>query len=136
MDGKEKVKRASNAKPDWLINGMAKEEADEAIRKAEQQKWFAAFRTARKERGLTQASVAKQLGVNVRTYGRWERGESVDLLPLSKVIQAAEIVGIKIGWIYDSGYLTTNTIYCADGTYRKEMLPSYVDAIFNGEVGL
>lgn len=134
MDGKEKVKRASNAKPDWLINGMAKEEVDEAIRKAEQQRWFAAFRTARKERGLTQASVAKQLGINVRTYGRWERGESVDLLPLSKVIQAAEIIGIKIGWIYFDGYYTTNTIYCDDGSYRKEMFLNYVNATFNGEV--
>ncbi len=136
MDGKEKVKRASNAKPDWLAKGLTGDEADEAMRKDEQQKWFAAFRTARKERGLTQASVAKQLGINVRTYGRWERGESVDLLPLSKIIQAAEIVGIKIGWLYFDGYYTTNTIYCDDGSYRKEMLPGYVDAIFNGEVGL
>lgn len=134
MSIEENVKRASNAKPDWLINGLTGEEVDEAMRKAEQQKWFAAFRTARKERGLTQASVAKKLGVNTRTYGRWERGESADLLPLSKVIQAAEIVGIQIGWIYCDGFYTTNTVYCADGIYRKETPLSYVDAIFNGEV--
>ena len=99
-----------------------------------EEKWIAAFRTARKEKGLTQASVAEQLGINTRTYGRWERGENVDLLPLSKVIQAAEIVGIKIGWTYSDGYCSSNDIYCADGIYRKEELLSYVNAIFNGEV--
>lgn len=97
-------------------------EVNEAARKADQQKWLAAFRTARKERRLTQASVAKRLGITTRTYGRWERGENVDLLPLSKVIQAAEIVGIKIGWIYSDGYCMSNTIYCADGNYRKSSL--------------
>jgi len=99
----------------------------------DQQKWFEAFRTARKEKGLTQASVAKQLDINTRTYGRWERGENVDLLPLSKVIQAAEIVGIKIGWMYSDGYCSSNDIYCIDGIYRKEPLLRYVNAIFNGE---
>lgn len=134
MNVEEKVKRASNVKPDWLANGLTGDEADEAVRKEEQRKWFATFRMARKEHGLTQASVAKKLGVNTRTYGRRERGESVDLLPLSKVIQAAEIVGIQIGWIYCDGYYTTNTVYCADGIYRKETSLSYVDAVFNGEV--
>ena len=134
MSNEEKAKRASNAKPDWLTKGLTGDEADEAMRKAEQKKWLAAFRAARIEQGLTQTSVAERLGINVRTYGRWERGDNIDLLPLSKVIQAAEIVGVKIGWTYFDGCLTTNTIYCADGTYRKEMLLSYVDAIFNGEV--
>lgn len=107
---------------------------DEAKHEADQQKWFAAFRTARKEKGLTQVSIAEQLGINARTYGRWERGENIDLLPLSMVIRAAEIVGVKIGWTYSDGYYTTNTIYCADGIYRKEELLSYVNAVFNGEV--
>lgn len=136
MSNEEKVKRASNVKPDWLANGLTGDEADEAMRKEEQRKWIAAFRAARIEHGLTQTSVAKRLGINARTYGRWERGDNIDLLPLSKVVQAAEIVGIKIGWIYCEGYYTTNTIYCSDGTYRKEMLSSYVNATFNGEVGL
>jgi len=55
------------------------------------------LRQAREQKGLTRQFVAKKLGVSVRTFDRWERG---DFEPsLKKLARLAELYGTSIGWL-------------------------------------
>lgn len=51
----------------------------------------ARMRSTRQEMGLSQEEIGRRLGVTLRTYARWERGESYGYLTrLAEVAQALE----------------------------------------------
>jgi len=57
----------------------------------------ARLRQAREQKGLTRQYVAKNVGISVRTFDRWERG---DFEPsLKKLARLAELYGTSIGWL-------------------------------------
>lgn len=51
----------------------------------------------RKEKGLTQKELANLMGVNVKTIGRWERGEFEIKLAQAKML--ADFLGVTPGYL-------------------------------------
>jgi len=54
----------------------------------------AKLRSFRKQRGLTQQQIAKQLGITVRAYQHYETGDRTP--NLQKSFELARILGIKL----------------------------------------
>lgn len=61
----------------------------------------------RKERGLTQRTMAKKLGVDWRTYGAWER--ETHSINLAQACECAEILGCSVDEI--AGHDTRRKTY-------------------------
>ena len=82
----------------------------------------------RKRRKLSQGDVADALGVKVRTYGSWERGEA--MLSLKQAYDCALVLGCTIDEIAG---LDRERLWSRDPR-RQAMLESYDALTENGKV--
>ena len=69
------------------------------------------LRQLRKKEGLTQAAVAKKVGVSRNTYGRWERTGNVSLASLIAIAQALDVL-VDLSFHYTGSKRSADSRVC------------------------
>lgn len=83
------------------------------------------LKEARKNSGMTQAEVAKIVGVAKNTYCNWEQGTREP--NILKIKALAKLFGVSVDYLV--GFEKQDALVTAQNKYGKERVLAYLDAL-------